>query len=274
MPELPEIETLVRELRPLISGLVFSKIRIFDPLIFKTPARVLERTLPRKKIQHIFRRGKFLVLSLSGNLKLWLHLGMTGQLLWLKKGAGALQDQHVHAVLEFKSDTSRLLRPFGARNDVIARSPQDDEAIPNSPHLEKNALVFRDVRKFGKIFLSNGKAKPELETIKTLGKDPFELNQQAFTELFRKRSGRIKSLLLNQRLMAGLGNIYADESLFEARLDPRSKPVRLSSRRLGNLFSKLMIFSHSPVHCISYGTRPSVFRGLVDFLFAKPRRVN
>ena len=205
MPELPEIETLAQELRPLISNFVFSKISIFDPLIFKTPVSVLEKKLPGKKIQNISRQGKFLVLELSGNLKFWFHLGMTGQLLWLKKGAR--EDRHVHAVLEFQN------------------TPQQ--------------LVFRDVRKFGKVFLLNGDVELLPETIRALGKDPFELSQKAFTGLFRKRSGRVKSLLLNQRLMAGLGNIYADESLFEARVHPRSKPAHLSLRRLRNLYSAI-----------------------------------
>ena len=202
MPELPEIETLVREIRPLISGRVLSRIRIFEPVISKTSVEILERELPARKVQTVFRRGKFLVFQLSGNLKLGFHLGMTGQFLWAETGLH--RDKHVHVILEFQNSPERLL--------------------------------FRDIRKFGKVFLANGRVHLWPEGIKLPGKDPFELSQRAFTELFRKRTGRIKSLLLNQRLMAGLGNIYADESLFEAGVHPRAKPVRLRVQRLGNLY--------------------------------------
>ena len=205
MPELPEVETLVREIRPLVSGLVLSQVRIFEPAILKTPADFFKRKLSGKKILTVSRRGKFLVFELSGKFKLWFHLGMTGQLLWTLPSVP--RDKHVHLVLEFE----------------------------NSSH----QLIFRDIRKFGKIFMTNGAVDLWPEGIRLLAQDPFEMGPQTFKGILKGRDGRIKSLLMNQRLIAGIGNIYADESLYEARVHPRSKPARLSAQRLENLYSAI-----------------------------------
>ncbi len=202
MPELPEIETLARQIRPRVCGLVFSQVTMTEPTILKTSAPILKKELPGRKVQTIFRQAKFLVFELSGKLNLWFHLGMTGQLFWA--GPEFPRDKHVHAVLEFE----------------------------NSPQ----GLIFRDIRKFGKIFMSNGRADSWPEGVKPFAKDPLELSRENFIEILRRRAGKIKSLLLNQRVMSGLGNIYADESLFEARVHPRSKPARLSAKRLENLY--------------------------------------
>lgn len=199
MPELPEVETLANELREKISGRVLSKIILKEKLILKTPREVIEKKLPGKKLVGIARRGKFLRFDFDGALAFWIHLGMTGQLLWLKE-QDFKNDLHVHAILFF-------------------------EDIPEP-------LVFRDIRKFGSFCLTNGSSSSLPEGIRLLGPEPSEIKNEAFANLFRHRKGRIKSLLLNQKLLAGLGNIYADESLFRAGIDPRRRPYRLSRQKL------------------------------------------
>ncbi len=205
MPELPEIETLAAQLRPLVSGLVLSRISIGPSdgkassraveaglkRVLKTPKLILEQKLPGKKIEGVVRRGKFLAFQIEGALSLWFHLGMTGQLLW----GAEKKDRHSHVVLEFQG------------SDV--------------------KLTFRDIRKFGKIFLTNGTTDTQPDSIRLLGPEPSQINAQAFALLFKKRTGRIKSLLLNQRILAGLGNIYTDESLFRAGIDPRRRACKI-----------------------------------------------
>lgn len=203
MPELPEIETLASQLRREISGFVFSQIEIRSPEIFGTPLQLLQEKIPGKKILGVKRRGKFLGLVLSGELSLWFHLGMTGQLLWKDEEA----DPHTHFIIKFDG------------TDKV--------------------LVFRDIRKFGKVVLSNGNPQKLPDSIRLLGPEPFELSVQQFAGLFKKRTGRIKSLLLNQRIVAGLGNIYADESLFRAGIDPRRRPNRLSYEKLAGLHQSI-----------------------------------
>ncbi len=197
MPELPEIETLVLELRPKLSGRTVSRALIFRKTrLFKVSPEILKSKLPGKKVASVSRRGKFLFLNLEPAGSLVFHLGMTGRLFWSGR---AEKDPHLHFGLEF-------------------------EGVPEK-------LFFRDIRRFGGIYFWTGsEAVPE--GIHKLGREPFALTAAQFKELLKPRKGRIKSMLLDQRLVAGLGNIYADEALFRSGLDPRRRPFRVPAPRL------------------------------------------
>ncbi len=206
MPELPEVETLKSQLQSKIPGRVLAKVVVLNEAILKTPRAVLESKIPGKKIKGVARRGKFLCLDFEAGLKLWLHLGMTGQILFTKS-LEAL-DPHVHFILEFQGTQDRL--------------------------------IYRDVRKFGGIFLTNGQPETLPEGVRLLAPDPFEMPGEAFVSLLKARKGRIKNLLMNQRLVAGLGNIYADESLHRAGIRPNVRPFRLARRRLARLHEAIL----------------------------------
>lgn len=201
MPELPEVETLAREFQKKLPGQTVSAVFVFRKTrVFKISSEILQKELPGKRIEGVSRRGKFLVLNLRGGSFLTFHLGMTGRLVWAAE-AGK-DDPHLHLGLEF-------------------------EGIPEK-------LLFRDIRRFGSIHFWT-KAGPEPAGIKRLGEDPFKIAAAEFIKIFKSRKGRIKSLLLNQTLVAGLGNIYADESLFRSGLDPRRRPFRIPGAKLGTL---------------------------------------
>ena len=201
MPELPEVETIVRELNRKISGFVFSKIVIKTSTVCETPPKKISAFVPGKKIVRVVRKGKYIGLNLNEEGFFWIHLGMTGRLQVMLKVAA---DKHAYMVASFK---------------------ERDEC-----------LVFRDVRKFGRLFLGGADQDDQPPRIRRVGPDPFEVVDNQFKEAYRLRSGKIKSLLLNQQLISGIGNIYADESLFRSGIHPRRKPAQIKANEWVGLY--------------------------------------
>ena len=199
MPELPEVETVVRGLRGPLVGRTFTGVTVRWPNSVRTPISELRYRLPGQTITSISRRGKYLWFSLSGDDSLFLHLKMSGDL-WVVP-ADEPDDPHVRTI--FDLDNGYQLR-------------------------------FKDMRKFGRVYRVGD---PDL-VVGKLGPEPlaedFTLND--FKGLFSRRTGRLKPLLLNQEFVAGIGNIYADESCHLARIDPRRPVNTLSDRDLDNLY--------------------------------------
>ena len=193
MPELPEVETIRRDLLALLRGRAFTHVWVSPeaPRLVQVPSPAdLARLLPGRPIEDISRRGKFLVFHLSGGLYLVVHLRMTGAL--LHRPPGALPDRYVRAVLSLDDGSE---------------------------------LRFSDLRKFGAFWLV-----PDPSTVLgRLGPEPLDgLTPSLLRELTARRRAPIKSVLLDQRALAGLGNIYADEALFAAGLHPQRPASGLS----------------------------------------------
>lgn len=200
MPELPEVETLARQFRKQIQGAVLSKISVIHPVVIKNTERQLAQNLENKKLKIVKRRGKYLGFEFENEATLWVHLGMTGQLVWRKTESPL--DQHTHLSCTFKDLSDRL--------------------------------IFRDIRKFGKVFLAiPNEVLPK--GFSALGTEPFKLEKPDFIRIFRERQGKIKALLLNQTLLAGIGNIYADECLHRAGIDPRKRGRKVTKEQYGSL---------------------------------------
>lgn len=201
MPELPEVETITRQLRTHILGSRITAADFPGTSILKSPRKQMEHLLSGRTIKAVTRRAKFIALEMDQNVKLWFHLGMTGSFSFDLRDR---KSPYVQAVLHLKGKPS--------------------------------ALIFKDIRKFGKIFISTS-ILPNCLTV--LGPEPFGMTAEEFAGLFSQRTGRIKSLLLNQRLMSGLGNIYADESLHQAGIDPRCRASRVKKQRLKILHQRI-----------------------------------
>lgn len=201
MPELPEVENLVSELGRTLPGCVISSVKVQNGEILKSPRAWFSKSLLGKSIVRISRRGKFIRMDLTDGLLLWFHLGMTGQL--LLGGLPPKLGRHTHLVLSFR-DT-------------------------------KQRLYFRDPRRFGQVVLTREGEEAFPSGVKRLGPEPKEWGTEEFVSCLKKRRGRIKNLLLNQRLMAGLGNIYADESLHRAGIHPLRRAERIPRKRLSRL---------------------------------------
>jgi formamidopyrimidine-DNA glycosylase len=187
VPELPEVETVVRDLRPHLVG---RRIRSVVPSTFPLRRRWSAdwaSVLIGKRIEGVDRRGKWIIIRLTKGCFLIIHLGMTGQL--TKVPATEPRASHTHLI-------------FGL-------SPGKQE------------LRFRDVRRFGSATLLTG---PEvLEQYfrdAALGPEPFDVPAAHWWERLAGTKRCLKAILLDQRVVAGVGNIYADESLFQARLHP------------------------------------------------------
>ncbi|MDX1521683.1 MAG: bifunctional DNA-formamidopyrimidine glycosylase/DNA-(apurinic or apyrimidinic site) lyase [Anaerolineae bacterium] len=199
MPELPEVETVVRGLRGPLVGRTFTDVAVLWPRTVSPSIEAIENRLPGQRVEAISRRAKYLQFRLSGGDTLLIHLKMSGEL--LIEPANEPPHRHVRAI-------------FGLDNG--------------------HQLRFKDMRKFGRIHLVDD---PN-QVVGKLGPEPLaaEFSLADFQTLFTKRSGRLKPLLLNQEFIAGIGNIYADESCFRAGIDPRRPVNTLSDTELQRLY--------------------------------------
>lgn len=204
MPELPEVETLARQLRAAdLEGRRIRRARVFWPRTVATPsARGFVRGVEGRRIETIGRRGKFLVVRLDSGWSLLVHLRMTGQLSFADPSTR--RTRHHHLVLGL--DDGRELR-------------------------------FRDTRKFGRWYLladAGGK-------LDALGPEPLSarLTGREFGRRLAARRAMLKPLLLNQSFIAGLGNIYVDEALWDAGLHPMRTSDTLSAAQRGRLYRSI-----------------------------------
>jgi formamidopyrimidine-DNA glycosylase len=199
MPELPEVETVARGLRSLLIGRTIVDAIVGWPRTIAQPKdEAFARDIVGRSVVSIGRRGKYVVFGLDWGYLL-VHLKMSGQLQVARSDEPA--DKHVHLVLDL--DDGRQLR-------------------------------FRDVRKFGRVYLVEDPA----EVTGRLGPEPLsdEFTLALFRRLLSHRRGRLKPLLLNQEFLAGLGNIYADEALFAAQLHPLRKADSLTPDEQARLY--------------------------------------
>src|SRR3989475_3674653 len=203
MPELPEVETIVADLRPHLVGRSILRAELNFPTIVRHPEpEQFIDALVGMQIESVGRRGKYILLGLTDNLVLVVHLGMTGQLRLVD--AVAPLEKHTHAV--FFLDDGRQLR-------------------------------YRDPRRFGRLLLGTEQALLTAKKMPRLGPEPIapDFASDELYRRLRKRRTAVKAVLLDQRAIAGVGNIYADESLHKARVRPdriAGTLSRKSARRL------------------------------------------
>ncbi len=196
MPELPEVECVVRSLRPWLEGSRISAVEIRSRLAAGGDPASLCRFLAGRRIASARRRGKFILFELAPGFCA-IHLRMTGRLLW-NGGTGP----YTRAVFE----------------------------------LDRGRLLLDDVRQFARIYA--GLDLPE--TVAKLGPEPLELTAAEFRGRLLARRGRIKAVLLDQRFLAGLGNIYVDEALHRARIHPLQPAGTLTARRAEGLHGAIV----------------------------------
>jgi formamidopyrimidine-DNA glycosylase len=211
MPELPEVETVARGLRRTIVGRRILSVRLGKTDFIDDPA-ALEQHLPGRQIEAVERYGKFMLLRLSpvdgagisaangdaAPAALLVHLGMTGQI--APNPAAQPCEKHTHAC--FLLDDNRELR-------------------------------YTDARRFGRLaYLS---AEPLAQELRTFGADPLEVSAEQFVKQARTRRARIKALLLDQSFLRGVGNIYADESLWRSKIHPARLGASLKKKQAATL---------------------------------------
>lgn len=221
MPELPEVEVTRRQIAALLVGRRIGGVVTTAPsYFFLTPPARLRARLRGRSVRRLERLGKYLVARLDSGERLLLHLGMTGQLF----GAGAA--------------SVRLLA--STRGAALAPERQRDRFRPDAhTHLRLvfadggPDVFFRDARKFGKVqLLLDGERSPRLER---LGTDALEATGERLHAASRRRRAPVKTLLLDQSVLAGLGNIYADEALYHSGIRPLRPSHRLTRAECGRL---------------------------------------
>jgi len=210
MPELPEVEVTRRAIEKTLVGRRIARVKTTAPsYFFLTPPARLRRALTDRRVVALERYGKYLVAELDDGARLLLHLGMTGQLF----AAGA------RSVRLLSAERRSTLDPeTQVRFEPDAHTHLELEFADGPP-----GLYFRDIRKFGKVrLLAKGQSDPRLDK---LGIDALVATGAHLFAAARKRSVPIKSLLLEQSVIAGIGNIYADEALYLAGVRP-TRPAR------------------------------------------------
>jgi formamidopyrimidine-DNA glycosylase len=202
MPELPEVETIRADLEGRLVGRAFTRVEVSWPRTVAVPdLDTFLSELPGHIVERAGRRGKYLVFDLDRGAALTVHLRMTGRLRWV--AGDTPPSQHARAVLYLDGD---------------------------------DALHFEDQRKFGRLYFTRDEAELA-DVLRKLGPEPLEaaFTRQAFRQTIRGKRAQLKPLLLDQRFVAGLGNIYVDEALFRAKLHPLRRSDTLTDADIDRL---------------------------------------
>jgi formamidopyrimidine-DNA glycosylase len=258
MPELPEVEVIRRRLAPLLVGRCIREVATTrDSYLFLTKPARLRRRLAGRSVQSLERRGKYLVAGLDEGSRLVVHLGMTGQL--------------------FSSEVSspRLLSSTG--RSALSPEEQVDFRPDAHTHLRLRFedggpdVFLRDVRKFGKVLLlEREQSHPRLDR---LGIDALEVSGETLFRATRGRAVAIKNLLLDQAVIAGVGNIYADEALFRGGVSPRRRARRVTRRECAALAQALRRVLQRAIETGGSSIRDYVTPEGADGSFQNERRI-
>lgn len=223
MPELPEVETVVRNLNKTVLGRKIKDVWSDNVKMVKRPKNfaLFRKELIDRVIKKAGRRGKNILIELSGGKTLLIHLKMTGHLLygkwkmpnakWEPTGKGPLQDSvNLFIHLLFLLDNKKM-------------------------------LALSDLRKFAKAELWEKAELEKDEEIKKLGPEPLEksFTASAFAKTLADKHGKIKQVLMNQNIIAGVGNIYSDEILWEAKIHPFTQVQKLSRLNLNSIYKAM-----------------------------------
>ena len=208
MPELPEVETIRRGLLKYIvkdKGGRIREVKVFEGKSFLGEPKDIVGT----EVKEIRRRGKAMILDLSNKKSLIIHLRMTGQLIWVGKERFAGGHPNDNFIDELPNKQTRVFIEF-----------------------ENGTLFFNDQRKFGFIKVVPTEEVEQDSFIRKLAKEPWEMTgAELYEKLQRHKAAPVKTIILDQTVVAGLGNIYADEALYFRRLVRRGKLATLHQRK-------------------------------------------
>jgi formamidopyrimidine-DNA glycosylase len=227
MPELPEAQTIATQLDRCTRGATVRSVRVTCRKIVRVESGTLAAALTGRRIESVSRRGKRVVMNLSGEATLVFRLGMTGQIIVAE--ADAPRDRHVHVRIMLDSGERELryrdVRKFGS---LWFTEPPHSCGAESAPHQPGPSASVNGV---------TGHNRPATG-IDTLGPEPLEVSPADFARLLR-RNRQIKALLLDQSAIAGVGNIYCDESLHAAGIHPLTRAADVETARARRLHRAL-----------------------------------
>lgn len=204
MPELPEVETIRRQLEQKIKNKKITKVEVLQPRMINVPAKEFIKRVEKSKVKDIRRRAKLLIIDLSSNYSLIIHLKLTGLLIHDQE-----PDKYTNVVFEF-ADGKKLL--------------------------------YKDIRKFGYMKLMKTSEVPAFLEKENFGPEPLakEFTLDKFKELLsKKKRSKIKPLLMDQTFLAGIGNVYAQEACFYAKVKPMRVASSLQDKEIKDLYEGL-----------------------------------
>jgi formamidopyrimidine-DNA glycosylase len=220
MPELPEVETLKRELDKSLAGLTIKEVQIlWSKSVLPLSPTLFIKNLVGAKIIGLDRRAKILIINLSKENHLVFHLKMTGQLIFVPKRGETISGGHPTTDIQAPGKHTRIIFTF-----------------TNGDH-----LYFNDLRKFGWSRFIN--KKELLALTKNIGPEPLmkDFTEKYLTEIFKKYPNRtVKQILLDQNLIAGIGNIYADEASYLSGVLPMRKTKGLTQKEITELHKNII----------------------------------
>jgi formamidopyrimidine-DNA glycosylase len=240
MPELPEVETVRRGLERLIVGKKVLAVDILNEKSFPIPMTVIGIGLIGAKVVAVRRRAKVLIIDLSTNYSLVIHLKMTGQIVFRTTSSHSGLDPESSQNLVGETDETNWAAGHPT-DSFVANLPDRSTRVvftlsssPTKSANDKSHLFFNDQRKFGWIKLLPTEQVMELEFLKKIGPEPLEGDpHEEYLKRIRRRNGTtIKAAILDQSVIAGIGNIYADESLWMAKVHPATRVRDLSDKKL------------------------------------------
>lgn len=222
MPELPEVETVRSGLQRLLPGRIVRGVHHDTPKAFPNTAADVEQFLVNSSIAQVRRRAKVLLIDLSTDYTLVIHLKMTGQMVFVapdtRFGAGHPNDSLIH---QLPDNSTRVTIDF----------------------TDGSQLFFNDQRKFGWMRLLPTIEVPNIDFMQKVGPEPLEADftpSVFFERLQRRRGTTIKAAILDQTVLAGVGNIYADESLWGAKIHPKTLVKNVSKSHIADLHRELL----------------------------------
>lgn len=223
MPELPEVETIVRDLNKSVKGLKITGVWADRKKIIRFPEyEIFVSQIKNRKILKARRRAKYILVDLSRNKTLIIHQKISGHLLYGKW------------IIE--KSIPRGIFPDSLKNDPQNRFIRLILYLNN-----KKQLGLSDLRRFAKGLLVDTDKVEELKEIKELGPEPLEkdFNFNKFKKVICKKRGKIKQVLMNPSVIAGIGNIYSDEILWYSKIHPLKRTEKLSENDLKNIYSSI-----------------------------------
>lgn len=243
MPELPEVEVVCRGLSSLIPGRVIRSISHDNPKSFPNPESEVGRFAFGAKIMAVRRRAKVLMIDLDTAYTFVIHLKMTGQLVFVSSLPPNYQLQTPNSEAPFPISQPPAPRwGAGHPNDSLVGRLPDKSTRVTVTFDDGSHLYFNDQRKFGWMRLMPTVLVPEIDFMKKVGPEPLEdefTGNVLFERLQRRKNTTIKAAILDQTVLAGVGNIYADEGLWGAQIHPASLVKNLQKSKIQNLASEI-----------------------------------
>ena len=232
MPELPEVETVRKGLARLLPGLEITSVDFDWPKSFPNAPADVDQFVIGSKVIDVKRRAKVLTIELSSNYALVIHLKMTGQLVYVAEPTADSIEQSTE-------------QRFGAGhpNDSLIGALPDKSTRVTLGLNDGSKLFFNDQRKFGWMRLIPTPEVQNLDFFKKVGPEPLsaDFNWQIFRDrCMRRKNSNIKSVILDQTVLAGIGNIYADESLWGAKIHPATPVKDLSNAKFHKLYDEIV----------------------------------